>query len=87
MLLKMMEASRRRIPSNYDDISPLDELFEYRTATTCTPVIPAKASTHPKIEVLLKTLFRKKRDRIAVKIMLPPREICQTELSTMFRAV
>lgn len=83
----MIDPRRRRVPSSYDDTSPLDESFEYATATTCTPVIPAKASTHPKIDVLLNCRLRKIRDRIAVKMMFPPREICHTELSTMFRAV
>lgn len=87
ILLKIIDPRRRRIPSNYDETSPLDELFEYITATTCTPVIPTKASTHPKIDVLLNTLLRKKRDRIAVKMMFPPLEICHTELSTIFNAV
>ncbi len=57
------------------------------TATTCTLVIPMKARKQPRIDVVLNILLRKILERMAVKMIFPPRDICQTELSTMFRAM
>jgi len=57
------------------------------TATTCTLVIPKKAIQHPTIEETPKVCLRNNLESMAVNTMLPPREICQTELSTMFSAM
>lgn len=49
--------------------------------------MPIKANTHPNTARLVNLRFRTKRDKIAVVTITPPREICQTELSTMLSAM
>ncbi len=75
------------MPSNSSDSEVLELVSEYMTATTCTLVIPINARKHPTIDVVLNILLKNIRERIAVNTILPPRDICHTELSTMFRAM
>jgi len=47
--------------------------------------MPAKARAQPKIEDLVNFLLRKILENIAVVIMTPPREICQTDPAIKFK--
>lgn len=87
ILLNKIERTRRTVPINCIVISLLYDDELKLIATTCTLVIPKNVRRHPIIDNLLKTLLRISLDSKAVNTIFPPRSICQTELSTIFKAV
>ena len=88
ILLNTIDATSNKIPiSCVDALSPPSPPSAYSTATNCTLVMPRKAMKHPRTAPLWNTRLRKQAERRAVVMILPPLEICQTELSTILRAV
>ena len=63
----------------------MDDAFA--TVMISTPVIPTKAMRQPIMAFLSNFFFKKKKEKRAVVIMTPPREICQTLLATIFKAI
>lgn len=57
------------------------------TVMTWTPVIPMNAIKQPRMAFLSNFFLRKKKENMAVVMMTPPLEICQTLLATIFKAM
>ena len=82
--LKTREAKRSMTPKIW--LSWVEEEL-LKTVITCTPVIPIKAIKQPRMAFLENFFLRKKKENIAVVMMTPPLEICQTLLATIFKAI
>lgn len=82
-----MDKIRRSRPTSCIVISLSEDYSEKLIATIWTLVIPRKVRQHPMIDKLLNILFKMNLESKAVKTIFPPLRICQTELSTIFKAV
>lgn len=49
--------------------------------------MPTKAMAHPMMAFFSNFFLRKKNEKIAVVIITPPLDICQTLLATIFKAI
>lgn len=54
-------------------------------SNNCTRVIPKNARAHPTRDAFVKLFLRQILENIAVVIMTPPREICQTDPAIKLR--